>query len=312
MGSAGKNGRERNGAGRGQTSRAQVVLPPSVSKKRPTLIVIGGREDKIGDALILREVVRHVADGKLVATAVASNEPESYFEEYDRAFRKLGMTNIAHLEVASREDATNPKVLSVFEGANAVFFTGGDQLKITSQIGGTPVYDRIREIYNSGGVIAGTSAGASVVCGTMLAAGVGKTSPRLGESVQMAPGLGFIRNMIIDQHFAERGRMGRLLAAVAQNPRTLGLGIDENTAVVIDKSESFYVVGAGAVYAVDGRYISYSNVTESAADKTLAVYDVKLHVLTEGDSFDLKTRRPASFGAIQHIRTLEAAVSASV
>jgi len=98
--------------------------------------------------------------------------------------------------------------------------------------------------------------------------------------------------------------MGRLLAAVSQNPRTLGLGIDENTAVVIDSTESFYVVGAGAVYAMDGRYISYSNVTEAHAEKTLAVYDLKLHVLTEGDSFDLETRRPTSFGAIQHIRTL--------
>src|SRR3954468_10381776 len=174
MGAAGKNGHVRDRASRRRTRKTDD-LPPSVSKTHPTLIVIGGREDKIGDALILREVVRHVADGKLVVTAVASNEPESYFEEYDRAFRKIGMNNIAHLEVMTREDASNPKVLSVFDGANAVFFTGGDQLKITSQIGGTPVFDRIREIYNSGGVIAGTSAGASVVCGTMLAAGVGKT-----------------------------------------------------------------------------------------------------------------------------------------
>ena len=105
--------------------------------------------------------------------------------------------------------------------------------------------------------------------------------------------------------------MGRLLAAVAQNPRTLGLGIDENTAVVIDSAENFYVVGAGAVYAVDGRSISYSNVTEAHVDKTLAVYDVELHVLTEGDSFDLKTRRPTSFGAIDHIRSLEAAAKES-
>ena len=305
----GQNGQIKNGVAKRRT-RKRLPLPPSVSKRHPTLIVIGGREDKIGDALILREVARHVGNGKLVVAAVASNEPDSYFRDYDRAFGKIGLKKLEHLEVRSREDASDPKVLSVLDDANAVFFTGGDQLKITSQIGGTPVFDRILEIYRSGGVVAGTSAGASVVCGTMLTAGTGRTSPRLGESVQMAPGLGFIRNVIIDQHFAERGRMGRLLAAVAQNPRTLGLGIDENTAVVIDKSESFYVVGAGAVYAVDGRYISYSNVTEGEADKTLAAYDIKLHVLTEGDSFDLNTRRPTSFGAIQHIRTLEAAVQA--
>ena len=304
----------RNGQPSGQRENGQskrctrsALLPPSVSKTHPTLIVIGGREDKIGDALILREVARHVGNGKLVVTDVASSDPDGIFEEYDEVFRKIGVQDVQNLEIRSREDASDPRVVRVLDGASAVFFTGGDQLKITSQIGGTPVFDRILEIYRNGGVVAGTSAGASVVCGTMLTAGSGQTSPRLGESVQMAPGLGFIRNMIIDQHFAERGRMGRLLAAVAQNPRTLGLGIDENTAIVIDSGKTFYVVGAGAVYAVDGRYISYSNVTEAAADRTLAVYDLKLHVLTEGDSFDLETRRPTSFGAIEHIRTLEAA-----
>jgi cyanophycinase len=304
-----RNGEAPNGDSKnGRSKRRRLALPPSVSKTRPTLIVIGGREDKIGDALILREVARHVGTGKLVVTDVASSDPDGLFEEYDQVFRKLGVKQVENLELRSREDASDPKILRVLDDATAVFFTGGDQLKITSQIGGTPVYDRVLEMYQAGGVVAGTSAGASVVCGTMLTAGTGRTSPRLGESVQMAPGLGFIRNMIIDQHFAERGRMGRLLAAVAQNPRTLGLGIDENTAVVIDSSESFYVVGAGAVYAIDGRYISYSNVTEGNPDKTLAVYDLKVHVLTEGDSFDLETRRPTSFGAIQHIRTLEAAV----
>ena len=298
------NGQKKNG----HRKRRALTLPPSASAKRPTLIVIGGREDKIGDALILREVARHVGSGKIVVTDVASSDPDGLFEEYDAVFRKLGIQRVENLEVRSREDASDPKMLRVLDDASAVFFTGGDQLKITSQIGGTPVFDRIQEIYQGGGVVAGTSAGASVVCGTMLTAGSGSTSPRLGESVQMAPGLGFIRNVIIDQHFAERGRMGRLLAAVAQNPRTLGLGIDENTAVVIDSGETFYVVGAGAVYAIDGRYISYSNVTESAADRTLAVYDLKVHVLTEGDSFDIESRRPTSFGAIQHIRTLEAEI----
>jgi cyanophycinase len=272
------------------------------------LIVIGGREDKIGDALILREVARHVGSGKLVVTTVASSHPEGLFEEYEQVFRRVGLKHVHKLEVSTRGDAREKRVYSVLDDASAVFFTGGDQLRITSQIGDTPVFNRIREIYRKGGVIAGTSAGASAVCGTMLAGGVDRTSPRLKDSITLAPGLGFIEDVIIDQHFAERGRMGRLLGAVSQNPKTLGLGIDENTAIVIDRDESFYVVGAGAVYAVYGRYISYSNVTETETEKTLAVYDLKLHVLTEGDSFDLKTRRPTSFGAIQHIRTLEAAV----
>ena len=275
----------------------------------PTLIVIGGREDKIGDALILRDVARHVGAGKLVVTTVASARPAGLFEEYEQVFRRVGVKHIFKLEVANRADARNKRVQRVLEDATAVFFTGGDQLRITSQIGDTPVFERIREIYLHGGVVAGTSAGAAAVCGTMLAAGPNRTSPRLGDSLQMAPGLGFINNIIIDQHFAERARMGRLLGAVAQNPKALGLGIDENTALVISGEESFYVVGAGTVYALDGRSISYSNVNEADREKTLAVYDLKLHLLTEGDFFDLKTRRPTSFGAIEHIRTLEAAVA---
>ena len=309
----------RNGQSNGQEKKRSAtrrkrkvpVLPPSVSATRPTLIVIGGREDKIGDALILREVARHVGDGKLVVATVASAQPKGLFEEYEKVFRRVGLRKIEKLEVHSRGDARDSKALRVFEGANAVFFTGGDQLRLTSQIADTPVFERIWDIYRKGGVIAGTSAGAAAVCGTMLAAGPSRTSPRLRDSTTMAPGLGFIPDVIIDQHFAERGRMGRLLGAVTQNPQTLGLGIDEDTAVVIDSGESFYVVGAGTVYAVDGRYISYSNVAESNTEKTLAVYDLKLHLLTEGDLFDLATRRPTSFGAIQHIRTLEAAVASA-
>src|SRR3712207_6078451 len=168
-----RNGQSRNGHSTKRRTRKALALPPSVSKTRPTLIVIGGREDKIGDALILREVARHVGTGKLVVTDVASSEPDGIFEEYDEVFRKLGVRDVQNLEIRSRENASDRRIISVLDDATAVFFTGGDQLKITSQIGGTPAFERIREIYNSGGVVAGTSAGASVVCGTMLTAGSG-------------------------------------------------------------------------------------------------------------------------------------------
>jgi cyanophycinase len=308
-----RNGHSKNGhsSTNGASKHRRAKTQTRTGAGESTLIVIGGHEDKLGDALILREVARHVGSGKLVVTAVASSDPDGVFEEYERVFRGLGVRHVANLGVRTREEAKDKKNVSILDDANAVFFTGGDQLKITSQIGDTPIFNRVREIYRAGGLVAGTSAGASVVCSTMLVGGNARTSPRLGDTVQMAPGLGFIRDVIIDQHFAERGRMGRLLGAVAQNPKTLGLGIDENTAVVIDGHKSFYVVGAGAVYAVDGRYVSYSNVNETEADKTLAVYDLKLHVLTEGDSFDLTTRRPTSFGAIEQIKTLEAAVNSA-
>jgi cyanophycinase len=179
----------------------------------------------------------------------------------------------------------------VLDGADAVFFTGGDQLKITSQIGDTPVFERLREIHRAGGLIAGTSAGASVMCETMLVSGDGDDSPSVRDTVQMAPGLGLFRGVIIDQHFAERGRLGRLLGAVCLNPKNLGIGIDEQTAVVVERGR-FYVLGSGAVYVVDGADVTFSNVAQEEEDHTLSAHGVRLHVLSQGDQFDIEERRP--------------------
>jgi cyanophycinase len=149
----------------------------------------------------------------------------------------------------------------------------------------------VREIFDRGGVIAGTSAGASVMSDTMLVKGTSGESYRIGD-LHMAPGLGLIRDVIIDQHFAERGRFGRLLGAVAHNPRVLGLGVDEDTAMVVE-GERFDVIGSGAIYVVDGEDVSYSNIAEEKRDRPLTMLDVRLHVLSAGDSFDLKTRKPS-------------------
>jgi cyanophycinase len=256
------------------------------------LIVIGGHEDKVGDKVILSEVARRVGSGKLVVTTVASKDPGPLFEDYDRVFRSIGVKHIAKLEINSRSEATEERKVRTLDDAVAVFFTGGDQLKITSQIGDTPIYTRIKEIYAAGGVIAGTSAGASVMCETMIVSGGSEESHKVEDSLKLAPGFGLIEGMIIDQHFSERGRMGRLLGSIAQNPKNLGIGIDEQTAIVIERERSFYVLGGGAVYVIDGTGITDSNIAEEDANKTVSMYDVKLHVLSQGDRFDLSTRRP--------------------
>ncbi len=256
------------------------------------LIVIGGHEDKKGDRAILKEVARRTGAGKLVITTVATKEPAGMFEDYDRIFRRLGVKHISKLEIDERHEARDERKASALDDAVAVFFTGGDQLKITSQIGDTPVYERIRRIYESGGVIAGTSAGASVMCETMIVGGESEGSHRVEDSLKLAPGLGLIQGVIIDQHFAERGRMGRLLGAIAQNPKNIGLGIDENTAIIIEREQSFYVLGDGAVSVIDGAGITYSNIAEEEPDVAVSMYDVKLHVLSQGDRFDLSARRP--------------------
>jgi cyanophycinase len=259
-------------------------------KRRGTLIIIGGHEDKEGKRAILREVARRLDGGKLVLATVASHRPEGYLTDYRRGFEGLRVGEIVELYVEERIETEDQDKLGVFDDAAGVFFSGGDQLRITSQIGDTGIEQRVRAIFERGGVIAGTSAGAAAMSETMLVKGSSAESYRIGD-LHMAPGLGLIRDVIIDQHFAERGRFGRLLGAVAHNPRVLGLGIDEDTAVVVD-GDRFEVIGSGAVYVVDGSHVSHSNIAEAEPERTLSMHDVRMHVLSAGDAFDLTQRRP--------------------
>ena len=255
------------------------------------LIIIGGHEDKEGDRVILKEVAERLGQGRLVIATVASHEPEGYFDAYKEAFGALGVTDLVELYVNEREETRSDEARAMLADAAGLFFTGGDQLRISSQIGDTPIEDMVRAIHRRGGVIAGTSAGASVMSDTMLVRGSSAESHRIGD-LNMAPGLGLIEDVIIDQHFAERGRIGRLLGAVAQNPRVLGIGIDENTAIVVE-NDRFKVIGAGAVYVVDGTDVTHSNIAEARRDEPLSMFGVRLHVVAGGDSFDLKKRTPA-------------------
>ena len=134
------------------------------------------------------------------------------------------------------------------------------------------------------------------MCEAMLASGRGGESHRIGD-LYLAPGLGFIKDATIDQHFAQRGRMGRLLGTIAQNPRVLGIGIDEDTAIIMEDPTHFSVLGSGAVYVVDGTNVTHSNISEDESDKILSIYDVTLHVLSQGDGFDMEQRRPLSINA---------------
>src|SRR3954469_5012174 len=264
------------------------------SRRRGCLIIIGGGEDKKGDRAILREVARHVRGGKLVLATVASHQPEGYFDEYQKAFADLDVGELVELYVEERAEAHDREKLSVLDDAAGVFFSGGDQLRITSQIGDTGIEAKVRAIFERGGVIAGTSAGASVMSETMLIKGSSRETHRIGD-LHMAPGMGLIRDAIIDQHFAERGRFGRLIGAVAHNPRVLGLGLDEDTAAMVE-GDRFKVIGSGAVYVGGGADVSYCSVAEAEPDRALSMHDVRVHVLSAGDGFDLKTRKPTPAG----------------
>lgn len=280
-----------------------------MKSRERVLIIIGGHEDKEKEKLILTAVAERIGGGKLVICTAATSEPEAMFLEYDRIFRKLGLKHVWHLKIKNREDGMDEKNGKILEDADGVFFTGGDQLMITSQMGDTSCYQMIKKIYQNGGMIAGTSAGASVLCETMMVAGNSEQSHRLGDTIKMAPGFGLINGIIIDQHFAERGRVGRLLGAVAQNPANIGLGIDENTAVIVEAERSFYVLGSGAVYVVDCQDVSHSNIADENQEQTLTVFDSRLHLLSQGYEYDLYSRRPALLPfrtAVQKIPQLQA------
>jgi cyanophycinase len=261
-------------------------------RKSGKLIIIGGREDKGEELDILREVAKHVGDGRLCIVSVASSVGDEQWEEYSRIFKQLGVKKLSHLDVVHRTEAIDQKALKAVKDADAVFFTGGDQLKITSELGGTRVADRINEIFESGGVIAGTSAGASVMGEIMMVSGESDKTFRIGSGLNMAPGLGFAPKLLIDQHFAERGRIGRLIAATAHNPRYLGIGIDEDTAIIMDENNIIKVIGKGAIYVLDAHESTGSNISEAPRDAALSICNVKLHLLSKNDRYDLNLREP--------------------
>ncbi len=257
------------------------------------LAIIGGHEDRKGDRKILKEFARRLkGDRKVVLSTVASHEPEGYFDEYRRAFDDLDVRDLTELYVEDREEAGDKRTLDELDGVSGVFFSGGDQLRIHEKVGDTPVERLVRRIYERGGIVAGTSAGAAAMGETMLAGGPGGESHHVGD-LKLAPGLGLLPGCIVDQHFAQRGRIGRLLAAVAQDPALLGIGIDEDTAIFVEGG-SFEVVGNGAVYVVDGQGMTRTNIDRAREGELLSLCDVRLHVLAPGDRFNLDTRRPGS------------------
>ncbi|MBE6054345.1 MAG: cyanophycinase [Clostridium sartagoforme] len=257
------------------------------------LIIIGGAEDKEGDKEILKKVCNSInkeVDIILIAT-IATEYPEEAFRKYKKIFTGLGVKNIKGLNIEERDDSLDENNINLIKEASLIFFTGGDQLRITSLIGGTLIYDTLKEASQNGCIIVGTSAGASVMSDTMVVKGEDDESPRKC-TLKMAPGLGLVEGIMIDQHFAQRGRIGRLLTGIAQNPEILGVGIDEDTALVVRDNGDAQVIGSGAVYFLDASNITYSNVSEQNYDEVLSMFNVNLHVLKEGDKYNLLSKKP--------------------
>ncbi|WP_315070850.1 cyanophycinase [uncultured Clostridium sp.] len=257
------------------------------------LIIIGGAEDKEGKKEILRRVCDSIDKDKdtLLVATIATEYPREAANKYKEVFGELKVRNIKILDINERTEAYDEMNVELIKESSLIFFTGGDQLRITSLIGGTPIYDALREACHKGTFIVGTSAGASVMSDTMIVQGKDEDSPRKC-TLKMSPGFGLIKDVIIDQHFAQRGRIGRLLTGIAQNPEVLGIGIDENTGIIVNQSGVIEVIGEGAVYFIDGSTITYTNVSELYSDDILSMHNVKLHILTNKSKFDLRKKSP--------------------
>ncbi|NJN01304.1 MAG: cyanophycinase [Leptolyngbyaceae cyanobacterium SL_1_1] len=264
----------------------------AVSKALGQLVIIGGAEDKQDDCVILREFVRRSGgtQAHLVIMTVATSLPREVGADYREIFERMGVEQVKILNTPEREEAEHPEAIATIAAATGVFFTGGDQARITEVLKNTALERKLHQRYKEGAVIAGTSAGAAMMPDMMILEGEGETNPRV-EVVTMAQGMGFLPGVVIDQHFAERGRLGRLLSAIAQQPVVLGFGIDENTAIVVNGNE-LEVLGAGSVTVVDVADLSHDNLSETLRDEPLALCDVRMHILPTGYRFDLDTRRP--------------------
>ncbi|MBA2253676.1 MAG: cyanophycinase [Chloroflexi bacterium] len=254
------------------------------------VIIIGGAEDKVRERVILSRFVALAggSDARVAVISSASSLGPLAGELYKRVFGELGVEQVTPIHAVTRAQANDETNARVVRESTGVFMTGGNQLRLSSTIGGTNLGAAIAERHRAGSVVAGTSAGASAMSSHMVAFGASGSTPKQ-RMVQMAAGLGLLPNVIVDQHFQQRNRLGRLLAIIAQNPSLLGLGVDEDTAGVVGPDMVLEVIGRRSVTVLDGAG-SDTDAWEVRAHKPLMISNVVLHSLPAGYRFDLRRR----------------------
>jgi cyanophycinase len=257
---------------------------------RGWIIPIGGAENKENDRHILERFVRCSGgrDADIVVIPTASRLHETG-PRYEKLFREIGAARVEVMDFDTRRDCREPGRLQRLEQATGIFFTGGNQLRLTTLLGGTPVAKLVRSSNASGVTVGGTSAGASILSEHMIAFG-DEGSSVVSGSVRLAPGLGLTNRFIIDQHFRQRDRLGRLLTALAYNPFAVGIGLDEDTAAFIGPDETVEVEGSGGVTIVDAADVSYSSMDSVTEGQPVCMLGLRMHVLVAGATFNLHTR----------------------
>ena len=271
-------------------------------RQRGWIVPIGGAEEKDNAPAILRRFVELAGSERadIVVIPTASQMRDTGVR-YERLFAALGAKRVTAIDFDTRRDAEERGRLERLQQATGVFFTGGNQLRLSTLIGGTSVAKAIRALNAAGVPVAGTSAGAAFISEHMIAFGDEGSSPIAG-SVRLAPGLGLTNRFIIDQHFRQRDRLGRLLTALAYNPFAIGLGLDEDTAAFIAPDNTVHVQGSGSITVVDAAEVQFSSMDSIAEGKPVCLLGVKLHILTQGATFNLHTRQ-ADAGSLNTPKT---------
>ncbi len=257
---------------------------------RGWIVPVGGAEEKVRGPAILERFARIAGGAKArVAIVPTASRLEDTGSRYEEIFASFGVAEARSLPFNVREDTNNGEWLSYLEQATGVFLTGGNQLRISTILGGTPVAKLIRTLNARGVVVGGTSAGAAILSEHMIAGGRAGATPKAGLT-SLAPGFGLTNRVIIDQHFRQRDRLGRLLTALAYNPFAVGIGLDEDTAAFINPDNEIEVTGSGAITVVDAHALEHSSICSVNSGKPFSLTGLRLHILTDGGRFNLHTR----------------------
>lgn len=277
-------------------------------KPKGILVSVGGAEDKGTDLEagiisrnnlnffeigILKNVVKLVNDheARIEIVTTASTIPDEVGENYIDAFSKLGCKNVGHMKIRNRDDAVLHEYIDRLNACKVVMFSGGNQLRLSSIFGGTQFLDVLKSRYeNEEFIIAGTSAGAMAMSNTMIYEG-NATNAHLKGEVRITTGLGFINGVIIDSHFNKRGRFPRLAQAVAANPGAIGIGLGEDTGVIVRNGEDLEAIGSGAVIIIDGRNVGSNNIADIEFGEAICVENLMVHIMCKGNTYNIKTRK---------------------
>jgi cyanophycinase len=265
--------------------------PTIEGTKRGYVIPIGGAEEKLDNPEILAKFVELSGGKDAVITIIpTASQLDDTGPRYQKIFEEIGVKKTYSLPITERSDAQKEEYVSTLEKSTGIFVTGGNQLRLSTILGGTPIAKCIRQLNAKGVNYAGTSAGAAIVSQHMITGGSTGIVPT-EDGVNLAPGMGLINTIVVDQHFNERNRLARLLSAVSYNPFLVGVGLDEDTAAFIDHNNVFTVVGSGAITVVDPSDIEYSSMAEARTGDALTLLNLKVHILASGGRFDISERK---------------------